>query len=214
MSAVKQTAVNVIPESPSRVLIAEDEHLVAVELTRSLASTGLTTVGPVSSGDAAIALAINTSPDIALLDVNMPGRSGISVAKELFETRCIPSVIISAYSDEEFIKGAQESGVFAYLVKPVADEQLRAALRIAWSRYRDLMNSRSEADDLRQRLADRRVIESAKWILVSKKGMSEPDAMRALQKHARDSRKTLVEVAQGLIDADSLLDPRPPTTEN
>jgi response regulator NasT len=214
MSVVKQTAVNVIPESPSRVLIAEDEHLVAVELTRSLASTGLTTVGPVSSGDAAIALAINTSPDIALLDVNMPGRSGISVAKELFETRCIPSVIISAYSDEEFIKGAQESGVFAYLVKPVADEQLRAALRIAWSRYRDLMNSRSEADDLRQRLADRRVIESAKWILVSKKGMSEPDAMRALQKHARDSRKTLVEVAQGLIDADSLLDPRPPTTEN
>jgi len=119
MSATKQAVVLTVPESPKRVLIAEDEHLVAIELTRSLASTGLTTVGPVNSGDAAITLAATTSPDIALLDVNMPGRSGISVAKELFETRDIPSIIISAYSDEEFIKGAQESGVFAYLVKPV-----------------------------------------------------------------------------------------------
>lgn len=214
MPTSKEQTPKALPEAPARVLIAEDEHLVAVELTRSLASTGMITIGPVSDGESAIALAGTTMPDIALLDVNMPGRNGIAVAKELFDTRGIPTVIISAYSDEEFIKGAQESGVFAYLVKPVQDEQLHAAIRIAWARYRDLKASRSETEDLKQRLADRRVIESAKWILVSKKGMSEPEAMRALQKHARDSRKTLVEVAQGLIEADSLLDPRTPTSES
>lgn len=212
MSTTKEATNKTPAEAPSRVLIAEDEHLVAVELTRSLASTGLITIGPVSDGDAAVALAATTAPDIALLDVNMPGRNGISVAQELFDTAGIPTVIISAYSDEEFIKGAQKSGVFAYLVKPVQDEQLHTAIRIAWARYRELMASRAEAEDLRKRLADRRIIESAKWILVSKKGMSEPEAMRILQKHARDSRKTLVEVAQGLLDADSLLDPRPPTS--
>lgn len=198
-----------IPESPRRILIAEDEHLVAVELTRCVAQMGFTPVGPVGDGDAAVTLAESAHPDLALLDVNMPGRSGLSAAKELFERLLVPVIIISAYSDEEFLKSAQSAGVFAYLVKPAHDDQVRAAIALAWSRFRDLSTARSESSDLRQRLADRRVIENAKWLLVSRRGLTEPDAMKTLQKHARDSRRGLAEVAQSLLDAESILSPKP-----
>ncbi len=197
-----------LPEAPRRVLVAEDEHLVAMELIRCLSMQGLTTIGPVGNGDALVALAETGGPDLAIVDVNMPGRDGLSGAKELYERFAIPVIVISAYSDEEFIRRAQDAGVFAYLVKPASDDQIRAAIALAWTRYRDLLTSRTEADELRRRLAERRVIESAKWLLVSKRKLTEPEAMKALQKHARDSRRSLSDVAQSIVDAEALLEPR------
>lgn len=194
-----------LPEHPKRILVADDEFLVAAQVTHSLASLGHVTVGPAVDGENAVSLARQTMPDMALLDVQMPKRDGISAAKELYVELGIPTIIISAYSDAQTVDAARDSGVFGYLIKPTSADQLRAAITIAWKRFTDTAALAAENDNLRRRLEERRVIEKAKWILVSRKGATEPDAMTMLQKKARDSRKPLVDVAQSVIDAEDLL---------
>jgi len=194
-----------LPESPKRILVADDEFLVAAQVTHSLASLGHITVGPAVDGENAVALARHSLPDMALLDVQMPKRDGISAAKELYLELGIPTIIISAYSDAQTVDAARDSGVFGYLIKPTSADQLRAAITIAWKRFTETAALAAENDNLRRRLEERRVIEKAKWILVSRKGATEPDAMTMLQKKARDSRRPLVDVAQSVIDAEDLL---------
>ena len=190
-----------LPERPVRILVADDEHLVAAELSLNLGALGFTVVGPAVDGEAAVHLGEVALPDLAVLDIRMPKLDGLQVAKSLFETHGIPSIIVSAYSDSEFVQSAQDASVFGYLVKPATPDQLRAAIGVAWARYRELVSTLAENADLKRRLEERRVIEQAKWVLVSKKGMTEPDAMKALQKGARDARKPLLEIAQGVINA-------------
>jgi two-component system, response regulator PdtaR len=187
-----------LPDRPSRVLVAEDEHLVATDLTLMLTDLGYTVL-LATDGDEALRIAESAAPDIALLDIRMPNRDGLAAGRELFERMRIPVVILSAYSDESEVAGAQGASVFGYLVKPVQRDQLRVALDIAWSRHKRLMGEMEEKGKLRKRLDDRRIIEQAKWAMVSTRGMTEPDAMRALQKRARDSRTQLVEVAAAVI---------------
>jgi response regulator NasT len=192
------------PSSPSqprlsRILVAEDEHLVAADLTARLADMGFTVVGPVTDGEAAAAAARAALPDLALLDIRMPKRSGLEVAKEIFSELLIPVVLLSAYSDAASVADASAAGVFGYVVKPASNDQLRVAIDVAWSRFLDLRNQRTHGDDLARRLEERKLVEQAKWILVSSKGLSEPDAMKHLQKAARDSRRKLTEVAKEII---------------
>jgi response regulator NasT len=194
-----------LPETPSRILVADDEFLVAAQITHDLASLGYVTVGPAVDGENAVSLARSAMPDMALLDVQMPQRDGLSAARELFEELGIPVIIISAYSDPKTVESARDGGVFGYLVKPASIDQLRAAIVVAWKRFRDFATLAGENESLKRRLEERRVIEKAKWILVSRKGVTEPDAMTMLQKKARDSRRPLVEVAQSVIDAEQLL---------
>ncbi|MEI7657481.1 MAG: response regulator [Phycisphaerae bacterium] len=190
---------------PSRILVADDEFLVAAQVTHDLATLGFVTVGPAVDGENALTIARATMPDLALLDVQMPKRDGIAVAREMFADLGIPVIIISAYSDPQTVDSARDSGVFGYLVKPASIDQLRAAIQVAWKRFCDLALLADENDSLRKRLEERRVIEKAKWILVSRRGITEPDAMTLLQKKARDTRRPLVEVAQGVIDAEELM---------
>jgi two-component system, response regulator PdtaR len=187
------------PSRPASVLLADDEHLVSLAMTHALASSGYVTVGPAVDGEQAVQLARQAMPDIAILDIRMPKRGGISAAKELFRDLLIPVVIVSAYSDTEQVNAASEVGVFGYLVKPVTPDQLRATIEIAWSSYLRYVNERKQTEDLRKRLEDRRVIEQAKWLLVSKRDMAEPVAMQVLRQSARDTRKGMVEVAAGII---------------
>ena len=194
-----------LPSAPSRILVADDEFLVAAQVTHSLATLGYITVGPAVDGENALVLARSSLPDLALLDVQMPKRDGVSVAKEIYTELGIPSIIISAYSDQQTVDSAGEVGVFGYLIKPASVDQLRAAIAVAWSRFAEIAKLAGENDSLRKRLEERRVVEKAKWILVSRKGITEPDAMTMLQKKARDSRRPLVEVAQSVIDAEDLL---------
>jgi AmiR/NasT family two-component response regulator len=197
----------VLPDSPKRILVADDEFLVAAQLTHALASLGHVTVGPAVDGEAAVSLARSSLPDLCMLDVRMPKRDGISAAKEIYDELGIPVMIISAYSDDATVAAAKDSGVFGYLVKPASVDQLRASIAVAWKVYTTAAALASENGNLRRRLEERRLIEKAKWVLVSRRNITEPEAMSMLQKKARDSRRSLSEIAQAIIDAEELLSP-------
>lgn len=188
-----------VPPRPSRVLVADDEHLVAMNLTLTLGELGYTVVGPASDGDEAVELARTAAPDLALLDIRMPRLDGFDAAKALFGELGVPVVILSAYSDDADIGRAAECGVFGYLVKPAGKGQLRAAIDVAWRRFVEHAENLRDSADLRRRLDERKIIEAAKWILVSARGISEPEAMRIMQKQARDSRRKLVTIAEEII---------------
>lgn len=187
-------------ESPSRILVAEDEHLVATELTLTLSSLGFTVVGPATDGDAAVRLAQIGAPDMALLDIRMPVRDGLSAASEIYSSFGVPVIMLTAYSDPEQIKDAEKAGVFGYLVKPATEAQIRAAIGVAWGRFVAHATEKAGAEDLRRRLEERKIIEKAKWAIVQVHKVTEPDAMKLLQKTARDRRTPLIDVAKSVLE--------------
>lgn len=190
---------------PVRILVAEDEHLVAADLAVSLRDLGYEVIGPASDGETALRLAQTEAPDLALLDIRMPRRDGLSVAREIFGEHGVPVVILSAYSDAEYVNTAQTIGVFGYVIKPATSGQLRASIDIAWSRHLHARSEQAESADLRRRLEERRVIEQAKWVLVQRKGITESEAMQTLQRHARASRRKMIDIARQLLDANEII---------
>ncbi len=189
---------------PARVLIAEDEHLIAAGLAAGLKSLGCTVVGPASDGQSAIDLAIADPPDLALLDIRMPGIDGLAAAQTLWDSQQIPSVIVTAFSDPQYIERAQQTGVFGYLLKPVSIDNLRTTLSIAWSRANSQQQSSVRITQLEQTIANRRTVEQAKWKLVERYGLSEDEAHARLQQYARDHRCKLVEVANDVLGGKEL----------
>lgn len=193
-----------LPDKPSRVLVADDEHLVATGLAATLDSLGYDVVGPAADGEQAIRLCEQDAPDMALLDIRMPKVDGLTAAREIYHRFRVPVVIFSAFSDPQYVESSQEVGVFGYILKPVSQDQLRVMLSVAWGRYRDAMSQSSEIQTLQKRLEDRKIIEQAKWVLVEKRSIAEPEAMRMLQRHARNNRRPLVEVAKAVIENEAL----------
>lgn len=191
------------PTSPRRVLVADDEHLVALGVASSLSSIGCAVVGPVADGQAAIEVCRAEQPDMALLDIRMPLVDGLACASTLWKELEIPSVIISAYSTQNYIDEAQQAGVFGYLLKPVTTESLRAAVSIAWSRASAHIWQSKRITQLEESLAVRRTVEMAKWKLIEARKVSEPEAHAILQKAARNERRRLVDVAQEVLNATS-----------
>jgi response regulator NasT len=188
-----------IKPAPERVLIADDEHLMATGLASSITSLGFTVVGPVGDGRAAIELAKKDPPDLAVLDIRMPELEGLAAAEILWEELAVPSVIVSAFSDKRYIEHAQQIGVFGYLLKPVSTENLRVTLAIAWARATSHAVQRKRIDQLENTLNNRKVVEQAKWTLIDREGISEPEAHARLQRDARNNRRPLVEVAQEVL---------------
>ena len=188
-----------------RVLVADDEHLVAAGIIHSLTELGYTVVGPARDGHEAIELCRSDSPDLALLDIRMPNCDGLEAAAIVFQQLHIPVVILTAYSDPEYVSMAAESGVFGFLLKPASHDQLRVCLDVAWGRFCEYVNQDERIDALSQRLEDRKSIEQAKWLIVKHKQVSEPEAMKLLQKQARDTRQPLVDVAQSILQNMNLL---------
>ncbi len=188
-----------------RVLVADDEHLVAAGISNSLTALGYTVVGPARDGHEAIELCRSDPPDLALLDIRMPNCNGLEAAAILFQQLHVPVVILTAYSDPEYVSTASETGVFGFLLKPASQDQLRVCLDVAWGRFREYLNQDEQIDSLKQRLQDRKTIEQAKWLVVKHKQVSEPEAMKLLQKQARDTRQQLVEVAQSILQNMNLL---------
>lgn len=191
---------------PRSVLVAEDEALLARSLRADLDALGMTVIGPASDGRKAIELAREERPDIALLDLRMPEVDGLQASKVLGGEMGIPTVVISGYSDSEYVETASQNGVYAYLLKPVSIESLRVTMRVAWRRYVDQVGLRGEVDSLNRRLEERKIIERAKGLIMERLGLSESDAMRRLQKQARDARRPMVELAKSVIEAQELLD--------
>ena len=194
-----------VPPHPERVLVADDEHLVAAGLMSSLKDLGYHIIGPANNGTQAIEQCRTGSPDIAILDIRMPGLDGLAAAETIYNEMHVPVVMVSAYSDPEYVSTSNQAGVFGYLLKPVTRDQLRVGLEVAWSRFLRHLELSEEVGTLMTRLEQRKIIEQAKWIIVKRKSVDEPDAMRMLQKQARNGRKPLIEIAQAVVDSESLL---------
>lgn len=191
--------------NPQRILIAEDEHLVAEVLKSDLVQLGYEVIGPFPNGAAALQGAHEKRPDLVLMDIRMNGDDGIDSAREFYRTLNVPVVLLSAYSSAEYLKNSMEAGVFGYLLKPVTQDELRVAIGVAWQRYLDSNDLKSQVGDLEKKLEDRKLVERAKGILQTKLGISEPEAMKRLQKQARDARRPMAELAKSVIDAEELM---------
>ena len=202
---VHDAAGSPLPTSPSRILVADDEHLVAAGMVAALTDLGYKVVGPVSDGKQAIQKAREERPDLAVLDIRMQGIDGLAAAETIYNELHIPVVMVSAYSDPEYVNSGNRIGVFGYLLKPVNRDQLRVGLEVAWSRFISQLKLADEVNALHNRLEHRKIIEQAKWIIVKRKSVEEPEAMRMLQKQARNGRRPLIEVAQAVIESESLL---------
>ncbi|MCZ6811073.1 MAG: ANTAR domain-containing protein [Planctomycetota bacterium] len=193
-----------LSDQPARLLIADTEEPATDELERNLTALGHTLIGPAPNADEAIELCRTDRVDMALVGIRLPDRDGAEAAEVIFRSMGIPVVIVTAHAEAKDISAGAQSGVFGYLIKPVSREQLRASIAVAWARFRDHTAQHSEVQELQRRLEERKFIEQAKWIIVKRKGISEPDAMRLLQKQARNNRRPLAEVARSILENESL----------
>lgn len=193
-----------VPVLPSKLLIADDEHLVAAGLASNIEDLGYSVVGPAANGDEAIELCRTEKPDMALLDIRMPKTDGLAAAEIIYKRMRIPVIIFSAYSDPEYVDAGNQIGVFGYILKPVTQDQLRVGISVAWSRFLDAVSQNSEIHSLKERLEHRKIIEQAKWIIVKRKQIPEPEAMKLLQRQARNNRRTLVDVARSVLENEAL----------
>lgn len=203
-SSLRRVAPDDKPPSDSdsprrRVVIAEDEALIRLDLAEMLAEAGYEVVGQAGDGEAAVALVEEHRPDLAVFDVKMPKLDGISAAEQVARKRLAPVVILTAFSQRELVERARAAGAMAYLVKPFNKSDLVPAIEIALSRFAELSQLESEVHDLTERLETRKLVDRAKGILQDKLGLSEPDAFRWLQKTAMDLRLSMRAVAEGVI---------------
>ena len=185
---------------PRRVVIAEDEALIRMDLAEMLAEEGYAVVGQAADGAAAVELAERERPDLVILDVKMPVLDGIAAAEQIARARIAPVVILTAFSQRELVERARDAGAMAYLVKPFTRSDLVPAIEIALSRFGELGAIEQEVTDLAEQLATRKAVERAKGVLQKELGLTEPDAFRWIQKTAMDLRRTMGEVAEGVVE--------------
>ncbi|MDQ3671081.1 MAG: response regulator [Actinomycetota bacterium] len=183
----------------TRVLIAEDETIIRLDLKGLLEAAGFAVCAEARDGEEAVRLARETAPDVALLDVKMPQLDGIEAARRILDDRPIPIVMVTAYGERELVSRAVEAGVFGYLVKPFREADLLPAIETARARHEELAALREEADSLAEALDARKKIERAKGILMKREGLSEEEAFARLRKASQISGRPLKVVAEALI---------------
>jgi AmiR/NasT family two-component response regulator len=182
-----------------RVVIAEDEALIRLDLAEMLAEEGYDVVGQAGDGQSAIELAEKHRPDLVVLDVKMPKLDGITAAQRIAEQRIAPVVILTAFSQRDLVNRARDAGAMAYLVKPFNKNDLVPAIEMAVSRFAELQLLEAEVADLTERLETRKAVDRAKSVLQQQLELSEPDAFRWIQKTAMDLRLSMRQVAEGVI---------------
>jgi AmiR/NasT family two-component response regulator len=182
-----------------RILVAEDETIIRLDLKESLERAGFEVCGEARDGEEAVELAREEKPDLAVLDVKMPRLDGIEAARRILAERPIPIVMLTAYGHDELVARAVEAGVFAYLVKPFRESDLLPAIQTAKARYAELEALREEAESLAEALATRKVVERAKGLLMEQEGLSEQGAFTRLQRVSQTSGRPMKVVAEALI---------------
>jgi AmiR/NasT family two-component response regulator len=189
-----------MPAAPARrVLVAEDESLIRLDLIEMLGEEGYEVVGEAADGASAVRLAEEHRPDLVVMDVKMPVLDGISAAARIVEQRIAPVLILTAFSQRDLVERAREAGAMAYLVKPFSKADLVPAIEMALSRHEELTQLENEVADLNDRLETRKLVDRAKGILQTRYGLSEPDAFRWIQKAAMDKRTSMREVAKVVL---------------
>jgi response regulator NasT len=187
-----------------RILVAEDEALIRMDLVEMLQEAGYEVIAQASNGEEAIALALEHQPDLAILDVKMPILDGISAAEKIIATA--PVLMLTAFSQRELIDRARDAGVMAYVVKPFTIGDLLPAIEIAISRHTQMQSLALEVADLHERLETRKIIDRAKGILMKALNLSEPEAFSWIQRAAMDRRLSMKDVAQAVISPEAALD--------
>jgi two-component system, response regulator PdtaR len=182
-----------------RVLVAEDETIIRLDLRDLLERSGFEVCAEARDGEEAVALARSERPDVAIMDVKMPKLDGIEAARRILDERPIPIVMLTAYGQEELVARAVEAGVFGYLVKPFREQDLLPAIHTARARHDELAALRDETASLAEALAARKAIERAKGLLMEKEGLSEQDAFARLRRASQISGRPLKTVAEALI---------------
>jgi len=191
-------------KSPVRILVAEDEALIRMDLVEMLQEAGYSVVAQATNGEEAIALATEHQPDLAILDVKMPILDGISAAEKIISIA--PVLMLTAFSQKELVDRARDAGVMAYVVKPFTIGDLVPAIEIAISRHTQMKSLAEEVADLHERLETRKIIDRAKGILMKALNLSEPEAFSWIQRAAMDRRLTMKEVANAVISPEAALD--------
>jgi len=183
-----------------RILIAEDETIIRLDLRDLLVRSGFEVVAEARDGEEAVALARSEAPDLAILDVKMPRLDGIDAARRILDERAIPIVMLTAYGQEELVSRAVEAGVFGYLVKPFRESDLLPAIHTARARHEELAALREETESLAEALAARKAIERAKGLLMAKEGLTEEEAFARLRKASQVSGRPLRVIAEAVVD--------------
>jgi AmiR/NasT family two-component response regulator len=188
-----------VTEIPRRVVIAEDEALIRLDLKEMLEEDGYEVVGEAGDGESAVRLTVEHVPDLVILDVKMPILDGISAAERIAADRIAPVVILTAFSQRELVERAREAGAMAYLVKPFTKADLVPAIEMAVSRFQEIKSLEAEVSTLEDRLETRKAVDRAKGMLQAAHGWTEPEAFRFIQKTSMDRRMTMRAVAEAVI---------------
>lgn len=187
-------------DSRRRVLVAEDESLIRMDVVEMLEGEGYEVVGEAENGQRAIDLAKELEPDLVLMDVKMPVLDGITAAEQIASERIAPVVLLTAFSQKELIERAREAGAMAYVVKPYTAADLVPAIEIALSRFEEIITLEEEVSEMKDQFETRKVVERAKSLLITKMGLSEPEAFRWIQKTSMDRRLSMREVADAILN--------------
>ena len=183
-----------------RVVVAEDEALIRLDLVEMLTEAGYEVVGQAGDGEAAISITEKEKPDLVVMDVKMPKLDGISAAERIANQRIAAVVILTAFSQRDLVERARDAGAMAYLTKPFTIEDLMPAIELAVSRFQEIKQLDAEVTDLQEQLKARKLIEKAKGILMKNLKISEPEAFKWMQKTAMDKRRSMTDVAQLVMD--------------
>ena len=184
---------------PKKVLIAEDEALIRLDLVELLTEEGFEVVGQAADGEEAVKLARELEPDLIIMDVKMPGMDGITAAEIIGEERIAPILMLTAFSQSELVERARDAGVMGYLVKPFGASEVVPAIEVAIGRFAEMRAIEEELANLEDRFESRKIIDQAKGMLQEGLGLTEPEAFRWIQKTAMDLRKSMREVAEDVI---------------
>jgi len=182
-----------------RILIADDESLILMDLREMLTTLGYLIVGEASDGQSAVNMARELKPDLVIMDVMMPALDGIEAAKLLTAERIAPVLLLTAYSQTDLVERAKEAGVVGYLVKPFRESNLAPAIEVTMARFEEFETLRKEVDDLKETLETRKLVDRAKGILMSTQGLNEQDAFRRIQKMSMNTRRPMKDIAEAIV---------------
>ncbi len=188
------------PSAPRRVVVAEDESLIRLDIVEILRDNGFDVVGEAGDGETAVKLATELKPDLVVMDIRMPQLDGIEAAERLGKDRIAPVVLLTAFSQKELVERATEAGALAYVVKPFTPADLLPAIEIALARHAQILALEAEVSDMVERFETRKLVDRAKGLLNEKMGLTEPEAFRWIQKASMDRRLTMHDVAQAVIE--------------
>jgi two-component system, response regulator PdtaR len=189
-----------------RVIIAEDEALIRLDLKEMLEEEGYTVVAEVGDGQQAVDRATELRPDLVILDIQMPVLDGLSAAEQIASARVAPVIVLTAFSQRELVERARDAGAMAYLVKPFSKNDLVPAIEVARARFAEMTALDSEVRTLEERLETRKVVEKAKGLLMTQQGITEAEAFRWIQRTAMNQRTSMKGLAQSIIEAGAVAD--------